>query len=611
MRRSFKVVLSGLAAGVTVAGATVAGAVLDRPPVTVPPVVAEAPTVAEVREVLGLERGEPIAVTAGSLDAGTTELGGEELAEAAAADVRFTPTGRLPEGTFLVGASRASLVPAPAAYGGVWQTQGCTTFDPTKPHEAELDPATADHTISDPRGWPAASPDCIYLGGFGFGPARPATAVDPGGVWVRSIAISNGEELFTYSIADAVGWFARYDPNLCSDCGVLDVRERLATEVLGDGAKVGNVVVASTHSHATADTYGGWGGIPSWYRSQLRDAAIASVKQAVANLQPATVAAGEVELRRRNNERRDTYYSTVDTGATWLQARTLESETCTGQGKKETCTTSGGDVVATWATFGAHPTMVGAPVLHADWPGAAARSFETRYGGVGLVFEGALGNASVSGVGSVEATGQAIAGDVAASIVGGDGHVLAGNAMAAAAKVVTHPATTNPGIVTLASVGLFDREFVPGSKGSGVPGTYSWSRAGETSTSPGEDNDPGAKGETARACVSAGPTVITSAGAHRIGDLQIAFAPGEIFGTIAEVVKERADGAATTMVVGQANDALGYVIQSFEFDVQGNVATEYGTTTGEYEEVFAIDRCLGDHVLETILEATDAVGFGR
>jgi hypothetical protein len=111
--------------------------------------------------------------------------------------------------------------------------------------------------------------------------------------------------------------------------------------------------------------------------------------------------------------------------------------------------------------------------------------------------------------------------------------------------------------------------------------------------------------------VTSGPTLITTAGPHRSGDLQIAFAPAENFGTIAEVVKERADGAATTMVLGQTNDALGYLIQSFEFDAQGNAVTEYGTTTGEYEEVFALDHCLGDHVLETMLEASDALGFGR
>jgi hypothetical protein len=434
--------------------------------------------------------------------------------------------------------------------------------------------------------------------------ARAAKSVDSGGVFVRSIAISNGQQTFTYSIADTVGWFARYDAQLCSDCGILDVRERLAHDL---GIDVGGIVVSSTHTHAGADTYGGWGGIPPWYRAQLRDAALASVKQAVANLRPATIEVGEVDLRRRNEERRDTYYSTVDTGATWLQATSLPATSCTGHGKKQTCSTTS-DVIATLATFGAHPTMVGGPVLHADWPGAAARAFEATHGGVGLLFEGALGNSSVDAAGDVVATGRAIANEVSASIAS-TGHRLAASTMKADARVLEHPVTTNPGLVTLGAVGLFDREFHPGTKGAGLPGVYTWSRAGQTSTAaPGP---PPMSPTHTRACTSAGPTVRTTAGAHRIGDLVIAFAPGEIFGTLAEVVKERADGLGTVMVLGQSNDALGYIIQSFEFDSQANVATEYGTQTAEYEEVFALDRCLGDHVLETILQATAAVGAGR
>ena len=145
----------------------------------------------------------------------------------------------------------------------------------------------------------------------------------------------------------------------------------------------------------------------------------------------------------------------------------------------------------------------------------------------------------------------------------------------------------------LASVGLFDREFTPGTGGSGLPGTYTWTKDGRTP-----------------ACTSVGPTVRTTAGAHRIGELGVAFAPGELFGTMAEVVKERADRNEVMMVLGQSNDAIGYLIQSFEFDETANVVTEYGTQTSEYEEVFAVDRCLGDHVLDTMLTATKALGFG-
>jgi hypothetical protein len=188
------------------------------------------------------------------------------------------------------------------------------------------------------------------------------------------------------------------------------------------------------------------------------------------------------------------------------------------------------------------------------------------------------------------------------------------NDLASSVKDISHPVDTNLGLVTLATVGFFDREFLPvttgaGTPGSDVPGVYHWSRQGELSTA--DDNDAEADPGVLRGCTSAGPSLRTTVGAHRIGTMLVAFTPGEIFSNVAEVIKERADANSVAMVLGQSNDALGYIIQSFEFDTQGNAVTEYGTQTGEYEEVFSVDRCFGDHVLETALESTAALGFGR
>jgi hypothetical protein len=580
-RRRSALIVGSLLAGLTSLGVGWAGVGLAPPPSTDRPLV-DLPTVEDVLRAAGLD------ATTTVPGAGTIELAPDEI-PAAAASTPPLPASRVPAGTFLVGAARASLLPTPGPWDPTgtraWQTEGCSTYGVGEAPAPNLDHLLPT-SVGDIRGWPAASPDCIYLGGFGLGPVRPAQRVGNGGVWVRSIAISNGEDTFIYSIADAVGWFARYDSTVCTDCGILDVRTRLAGDL---GLDVGNVVVGSTHSHATADTYGGWGGIPDWYRAQLRDAAIAAAKQAVTNLRPATIAVGDVQLRNRNNDRRDTYFSNADTGATWLQATALPgAEAAPGTD----------DVIATWATFAGHPTIVSEPVLHADWPGATARHFEATYGGVGLLFEGGLGNVSVSGVGGVdnesnaENTGIAVADDVARDIARNP-RPLVSNDLVASTYQITHPAMTNPGLVTLGMVGLFDREFTPGTKGAGLPGAYSWSKQ----DGPGQ----------ARSCASFGPTVITTAGAHRIGELVVAFAPGEIFSNIAEVVKENVDNTAVTMVLGQSNDALGYIIQSFEFDVQGNAVTEYGTMTGEYEEVFSIDRCFGDHVLQTLLDAAGDV----
>ena len=103
------------------------------------------------------------------------------------------------------------------------------------------------------------------------------------------------------------------------------------------------------------------------------------------------------------------------------------------------------------------------------------------------------------------------------------------------------------------------------------------------------------------------PTNVLLTCAGMRGDMVIAFAPGEIFSNIAEVVKEEIDSTSVTMVLGQTNDALGYIIQSFEYDIQANPVTQYGTMTGEYEEVFSIDRCFGDHVLDALLNSSRAV----
>lgn len=562
------------------------------------------PTRAEVLEAAG-----PIFVS-GAITPGDIELSPQEVPGVAASTVTAPSGGVTPVGTFLVGASRANLFPEPALFGGqTWQTEGCTDLDGPVIDFEHLPPiAPGNIKPSDFVGWPAASPDCIYLGGFGLGPVRPATRVGNGGVWVRSIAISNGQETFVYQIADLVGWFARYDQDVCltNDCGILDVRQRVAAQT---GIDLGDVIIASTHSHATADTYGGWGGIPDWYRNQIRDTAVASAKQAIANMEPAQISVGEVHLRDMNNERRDTYYSTADTGASWLQAITLSSG---GRGKKA----GAPSVIATWGTFAAHPTIVSESILHADWPGAAARRFEANYGGVGLIFEGGLGNVSVSGLGGAnqeeraENTGIAIAGGLISDIAGNPRRLLS-NEMTPAAKAITHPATTNPALVTLSSAGLFDREFEPLTPGAGPPCSYFWSKRGEASSCPGEDNDPQIDPELLRGCFSEGPSVITAEGAHRIDEFVVAFAPGEIFSNISEVTKERGDQTIVTMVLGQANDALGYIIQNFEYDLQGNVVGEYVAGTGEYEEVFSIDRCFGDHVLETMLEATADLGAGR
>jgi hypothetical protein len=179
------------------------------------------------------------------------------------------------------------------------------------------------------------------------------------------------------------------------------------------------------------------------------------------------------------------------------------------------------------------------------------------------------------------------------------GHVLTDNTIIARTQTILHP-STNGAEVGGAIAGLLDRDFTPGSDGAAGPGAY-------VSQTPGAI--------IARRCTTAGPIQVRAdVSGYRIGDLIVLTAPGEIFGTQSIVAKSQIRRAATTggetMVFGQTQDSLGYIIQSFEVDPAGglssNIDTQGNGDVGEYEEEFMVDRCFGDHVLETML----AVGRG-
>jgi hypothetical protein len=563
VRRFFKTWTVGFIAGLALVSGVAAGVVVG-------PIGREAESVAPVEAVA------PAAPAVAAAGAPSTLTQPAQVPTLVNKKVNLKLPGRLPGGTFLVGADATSFNPAPKLYGGAWQTEGCTEIDEGNIDQTHLLPG-------DGHGWPLASKDCIYLGGFGIGPARAAHTVDNGGVWVRSIAISNGVKTVVWQIIDATGYFYVYNPQDCDGCGIWDVKKRLEadTGIAGD-----NISIGATHTHAGPDLYGGWGGIPKWYSAQIRDSIIVSAKQALLNMRKAKIVIGEAPLRTFNNERRDTYYSTPDYQATWLLAKAIPSN----------------KVIATLANYGAHPTIVGGPVLHADWPGAASRRFQSRVGGVGLLFEGGLGNMSVRGRpganedAEAENTGIAFGDAILADIKQG-GITLATNNVESIVTQISHP-VTNPALFAGGAINLFSRDFLPTGPGGDLPGAYHWSKAGM--------DDPG----FIRGCDSAQALQLkTIVAGNRIGNALVLFTPGEIFSNIPLVAKSKTASSALTFVFGQTNDSLGYIIQSFEYDTQGNAVTEYGTMTGEYEEVFAVDRCFGDHVLQTMLDIGRTLGF--
>jgi hypothetical protein len=244
-----------------------------------------------------------------------------------------------------------------------------------------------------------------------------------------------------------------------------------------------------------------------------------------------------------------------------------------------------GETIATVGTSAAHPTSFGTNdgEAHPDWPGLFEASLEERSGGVGLHFMTGLGNMSATGL---EQNAGDLAGRIAAT---GNGDPIEEPDIRTARTTWLQPVTNAP-LTALGAPGFFDRQF------SNSPSTV---RTGK---------DPDKFQCTSSAPISAE----VSASAARSGDeLALTAAPGETFSNFSNTLKERS-GAKVTMPLGQANDALGYMPQSFEMNPVGQqglgfVGERQGYLFVNYEDSYAIDRCFGDMAQETSIDLLDGL----
>jgi hypothetical protein len=491
----------------------------------------------------------------------------------------------LPEGQVLAGAAKTSILPRPEDYDGTWERsrEKCATLSPEGFQGMLTEPAEAgDHLAATGSPWPE-NPDCIYMGGFGLGPMNPVTSWNEDlGLWVRAIALRDrdGDDLVLVVI-DGEGWFWDYGSK-CDDCGIKQLSAQLAAdEELGLEAE--DIVIAATHAHSAPDFIGGWGFVPDWYMRQVSDTIRGTVGDAVASMRPAVLEYGEHEARAFNSERRDTYRSAEEQQLGWLRAY-APGRRGNGRGAKSPA----GDTIATIGTYAAHPTTFGTNdgEAHPDWPGLFEESLEDRFGGIGLHFMTGLGNMSASGLDHVGDPAQPTGADDLAALIPalGEGAPIEQPDISTTRTTWLQPVTNAP-LTALGTPGFFDRKF------SNSP----------ASVRTGEDPDK-------FQCSSSAPvSAEVAASAARIGgDVALTAAPGEIFSNFSNTMKEQSN-ARLTMPLGQANDALGYMPQSFELSPVGQqglgfVGELQGYLFVNYEDAYAIDRCFGDMALETSID---------
>jgi hypothetical protein len=488
------------------------------------------------------------------------------------------PTGtRLPGGNFLVGAHNASIAPIPVSEGGQWHPHG-------------------DGYDCGPIGYeylPNSDPSCLRTFDRVW-----ATGVDEAadlGIYARAMAISNGEETLAFVVLDTVSWFYGYDESICpagskqakgDTCGTRAITRDLSAEL---GIPVENFVIASTHTHASADTTARG---PSWYYEYVRDQIKDAVRKAVGSMQPAELQTGAIPAKAFNIDRRIVTRAVPDAELTWLRAVSTDQP---------------GQTIATLVNFSAHPTVTaGNADMHSGFVGHLAERLQQLWGGSTVFMPGGLGDQTVQRSFGRKGIGYGLA-ELVYESAQQSAYTLRSNEIVAEQRILTIPAD-NASLVALNKAGVFMRD-------SAVPGPHA--------TGPSQSVQQKGRSRTP-SCVGASPiSVLSPVGGVRIGTPGLAQgqpgfvpgdrgdavvfmqAPGEIFSSISLTTKDYLSRARNVMVFGMANDHIGYIIPAEQYDVRGANAVGIAQPSIEmtnYEESLSTGRCTGDQIQNALIE---------
>lgn len=228
------------------------------------------------------------------------------------------------------------------------------------PARAELKAAAGKVDIS-----PDLSRHKIYLSGYGAKGRRPVGVHDP--LYARLALFSDGKKTLGVVGLDLLG-FSRLD--------VEDLRRRA-----GFDGKERYLFVAATHQHAGPDTLGLWGpiigisGVDRDYLNELKDKVAAELKRLQSELAPARVAAAETRLDPRGlcRDLRDPKVIDPTLGTVVVEAR----------GKR----------LATIVNWSCHPEVLDKRnmLVTADFPGPLCERVERETGGACLYLSGSIG----------------------------------------------------------------------------------------------------------------------------------------------------------------------------------------------------------------------------
>ncbi len=373
----------------------------------------------------------------------------------------------------------------------------------------------------------------IYLGGYDGYLSRPAQGVHDD-LFARALILGDGETTVALIALDLVGITNRH---------IARIRQSVARRLEIPEAAV---LVASTHTHASPDLQGLWGGVSPEYAAHLRRQAVRAALQAAADRRQADLHAATVAVKGHTVNRRG--WPHTDEAMTVLQAR---------DGQKDT--------IATLVNFAAHPTVTQEENVRIsrDFPGALVDSLESHAGGVALFVNADQGDANPNvsgGFPEMQAYGERLA-QLSAKALKKTKELEP--PLTIAARRLDVP-LANPRLRL--PPGLILRGLLAGVRGLAGLGTLRWLA--------------GRYPQQERAFIFAGlgmmaehpvfvrdgePHMRTRVSRLRIGDgLDALAAPGEVLTSLGVSLRRRLTAPAT-MFLGLTNDSLGYFVPQDEW----------------------------------------------
>jgi hypothetical protein len=233
----------------------------------------------------------------------------------------------------------------------------------------------------------------VPLAGYGAREGRPATGVHDD-LWVKAAA---------FEVAGHIGVMVGADALIVPR----EVAESAAAQLRSNpGLQREQIYLSASHTHSSI---GGWGegavaeafagpfqpGVREWFADRI----VVAVRQAVADLKPASIGSGSFTAEAWIRNRLVGRLGQVDPEFSFLLVRQEEG------------------VVGVIGSFSAHATVLSSDMMEfsADYPGAWQRAVEQSTGGCAVYLAGAVGSHSPvpgsgeRGTAAVERMGQALA----------------------------------------------------------------------------------------------------------------------------------------------------------------------------------------------------------